>query len=278
MKPAIGQVCSLPAAFAQDVADYSAGHCHALEIWFTKLEDFLKENSVADVRQLLDTHSMEAAVASFQGGLLASQGEARREAWELFRRRLAICRDVGVRTIVVSGDIPGPLSGQLVERVNMSLRQAADDAAAADVRVALEFQASASYINNLQTAAALIEELQHPHLGLCLDAFHFYVGPSKLEDLIYLAHHNLFHVQLADLADVPREFASDSQRILPGDGDIPLQPIIDRLREIAYQGYVALEVMNPHIWQVPPRQFGEIAMTALRRLIGEASMGSETQT
>jgi hypothetical protein len=32
--------------------------------------------------------------------------------------------------------------------------------------------------------------------------------------------------------------------------------------------------MNPQLWGVPPRQFGEIAITALRRLLGQAEMGS----
>jgi sugar phosphate isomerase/epimerase len=272
MKLAIGQVCSLPAGFEQDVVDYAAGHCQALEIWLTKLEDYLAAHSVDEVRQLFKRNAIEAAAASFQGGVLASQAEARSEAWDLFRRRLALCQQIGITTLVVSGDIPGPISGQLVERVNMSLRQAADEGAAFDVRIALEFQAPAVYINNLQTAAALIDELQHPNLGICLDAFHFYVGPSKLEDLAYLSARNLFHVQLSDLADVPREFASDSQRILPGDGDIPLMPIVERLRQIQYEGYVSLEIMNPQIWRVPPMQLGEIGMTALRRLTGEAAM------
>jgi hypothetical protein len=30
--------------------------------------------------------------------------------------------------------------------------------------------------------------------------------------------------------------------------------------------------MNPQIWQVPSRQFGEIAMTSLRKLLGQAGM------
>ena len=114
--------------------------------------------------------------------------------------------------------------------------------------------------------------MHHPHLGLCLDTFHFYTGPSKLEDLGYLAPHNLFHVQFSDLADVPREFATDSHRILPGDGDIPLMPIVGRLREIGYDGYVSVEVMNPQIWQIPPRSVAEIAATALRKVLGQARM------
>jgi hypothetical protein len=30
--------------------------------------------------------------------------------------------------------------------------------------------------------------------------------------------------------------------------------------------------MNQQLWQVPPRQFGEIAMTSLRKVLGLAAM------
>ena len=82
----------------------------------------------------------------------------------------------------------------------------------------------------------------------------------------------MFHVQLCDLAETPRELATDAQRILPGDGDIPLAPIVARLGEIGYEGFVSIELLNPQLWQVPPRQFGEIGITALRRVLGTASM------
>jgi sugar phosphate isomerase/epimerase len=140
------------------------------------------------------------------------------------------------------------------------------------VRLALEFQARSTFINNLQTAAALVAETESQYLGICLDVFHYYVGPSKPEDLGYLSAENLFHVQLCDLSGVPREFAADSDRILPGDGDIPLAALLARLTEIDYRGHVSVELMNPQIWRIPPLQFGEVAMTALRKLLGQASM------
>jgi sugar phosphate isomerase/epimerase len=72
---------------------------------------------------------------------------------------------------------------------------------------------------------------------------------------------------------VARELASDSDRILPGEGDLPFSAVVERLRQIGYGGCVSVELMNPTIWQVPPRQFGEIAITALRRVLGQATMG-----
>ena len=179
---------------------------------------------------------------------------------------------MGVGTLVLAGDIAGAIAQEDLDRVRVSLRQAAEEAARRGVRLALEFQGRASLANNLQTAASLVADVDMPSLGLCFDVFHYYIGPSKPEDLGYLVPENLFHVQLCDLAGQARELASDTDRVLPGDGDFHLQPIVDRLREIGYAGNVSVELMNPLIWQVPPRQFGEIGMTALRKVLGLASM------
>lgn len=273
MHPALSQVCSLNSPFEKDIEDYAAGQCTAMEVWLTKLETYLESHSQDELKQLLADNEMNLPVASYQGGLLASQGEARRLAWELFEQRLTLCQQVGIGTLVVACDVPRPLDEATIGRVQVSLTQAAQTAAQHNVRIALEFQSGAALGNNIHTAAALVADVSSPQLGLCLDAFHYFTGPSKPEDLGYLTAENLYHVQLCDVADRPREFYTDSDRILPGDGEIMLAPLVQRLREIHYQGHVSIELMNPKIWQIPPRSFGEIALTALRRVLGQASMG-----
>ncbi len=272
MIPTLSQVCSLHSPFDRDLEDFAAGQCKSVEVWLTKLEDYLKSHPVKDVRFWLDKLGVQLPVASFQGGLVASQGEARREAWELLTRRLDLCRDVGIGTLVVACDVPAPLTQQTIERVQVSLTQLAQEAGRRGVRAALEFQADSAFGNNLLTAAALVGEVGSPHLGLCLDAFHFHTGPSKTEDLAYVTRDNLFHVQLCDLADTPRELARDRSRIMPGEGDINLAAIVERLRQIDYRGCVSLELLNPQLWQVAPLTLGEIGMTALRKVLGQASM------
>ena len=272
MKPALSQVCTLNAPFERDVEDYAAGKCEYLEIWLTKLEEYLKSHAVDDVRRLLDDRQIQPVAASYQGGLLTSQGEARRQAWELLGRRLQLCQQLKIPTLVVACDIGAPVGQQDLERAQVSLRQLGQEAERHELRVALEFQARAALGNNLQTAAALVAQSGSPQLGICLDAFHYHTGPSSLEDLGYLTQQNLFHVQLCDLADTPRELASDGDRILPGDGDIPLAGIVNQLQACGYEGAVSIELMNPQIWQIAPLQFGEIAMTALRKTLGLAAM------
>ncbi|MCH8922088.1 MAG: sugar phosphate isomerase/epimerase [Planctomycetes bacterium] len=267
MLPTLAQVCSLASPFETDVADYAAGQCRSLEVYLTKLEQYLDGHDASDVKRLLEEHEMAAPVASFQGGLLDSQGEAREQHWEHFAVRLDLCRQLSIGTLVVAADVAGPLTQQCLDRVTTSLAQAAQQAEQHGVRLALEFQASAAFCNNLQTAVAVVAETASPHLGICLDAFHFFTGPSKTEDLELLTGENLFHVQLCDLAGRPRELASDADRILPGDGDLPLAPLLARLRDINYTGCVSVELMNPQLFQIPARQFGEIAITALRKLL-----------
>jgi 2-keto-myo-inositol isomerase len=273
MKPALAQVCTLNTPFQQDIEDYAAGKCSAVEIWLGKLETYLESHTVDDVKRLLDEHEMDCPVASFQGGLLSSQGDFRRESWEHFGRRLPILRELGVSTLVIAGDVFGEVEPTLLERTQMSLRQAAELAGQHGVRLAVEFQAGATLGNNLQTMAWLVDQAASPNLGLCLDVFHYYLGPSKAEDLAYVSSDNLFHVQLSDLAGQARELATDGDRILPGDGDFYLEPLLERLRQIEYAGHISVELMNQQIWQVPARSFSEIAMTALRKVLGQASMG-----
>lgn len=267
MTPSLSQVSCLNSPFDRDLDDFASAGCTHVEVWLTKLETYLEKHTLSDVRYWLEKTKQILAVASYQGGLVASQGAARHEAWEHFRRRLDLCRELSIGTIVVACDIPGPVNEQTIERVQVSLVQLAQESGQRGIKAALEFQATSSLGNNLQSAVALVSDVASPHLGLCLDAFHWYTGPSKTEDLGYLTNDNLFHVQLCDLADVPRELAKDSDRILPGDGEMPLQPLIDHLNRIDYRGCLSLEVMNPKLWQIPPLQLADAGLAALRRLL-----------
>jgi 2-keto-myo-inositol isomerase len=272
MRPALATVCSLDASLETILEGYAAGQCDTIDLWLGHAEGLLTRHGSAALADLLARHGITAAAASFQGGLLTTQGEARLEHWKHFESRLVMLRGAGIPVLVIAGDTFGPLGPQDLGRLSMSLVEAAKRAADADIRLALEFDARASFPNNLQSAVALVEDVGMPSLGLCLDWFHYTVGPSKPLDLHLLSADTLAHVQLSDIADVPREMASDADRILPGEGASPPDQLIHRLREIGYRGSVAIELHNPSLWRVPPLQFGEIALTSLRTLLGQAAM------
>ena len=93
--------------------------------------------------------------------------------------------------------------------------------------------------------------------------------PLAFEDLDRLSQSLLAFVQVSDLAGVPRELATDADRIFPGEGDFRLGPILDKLRGLRYEGWVSLELFNPTLWEAKPSQVAELGLTAMQRLFGQ---------
>jgi 4-hydroxyphenylpyruvate dioxygenase len=267
MKACISEATTLPHTFAEDVKDYAAGGCTAMEVWLTKLETHLESHSAAATKRLLDDHQMKLAAASYQGGLLLSQGDERRAHYDHFRRRLDLCQLFGISTLLVVADFVQAVDQQALSRAVVSLKQAAQWAAGFEVRLALEFRGKATFCASLDTALALVTQCAEPNVGINFDVFHYYTGPSKLEDLRLLTPANLAFVQLSDVAGVPRELATDADRVLPGDGDFELEPILNQVRAIGYDGWVSLELMNPALWKTRASKVVEIGLLALQSLL-----------
>src|SRR5262249_31190224 len=129
------------------------------------------------------------------------------------------------------------------------------------------FRKGSQFCSSLDTALALIAQSGGEGVGVCLDLFHYYTGPSKFEDLAYLTPENLAWVQACDLSGVPRELAGDSDRIFPGEGDFLIGPILDHLASIGYDGFVSLEVLNPQLWQIPADRVAEAGRQSMERLL-----------
>jgi 2-keto-myo-inositol isomerase len=269
MRPCISQATTLPASFADDVIAYADGGCTAFEVWLTKLETHLEKNSVADTRKLLEDRQITPVAASYQGGLLLSQGEQRKAHYDHFKRRLDLCQGFGIPTLLVVADFVERIERTALERSVVSLKQAAQWAAAFGVRLALEFRGSATFCSSLDTALSLVAASGEPNVGVNFDVFHYYTGPSKFDDLAGLSRDNLAFVQVCDVAGVPRELATDADRVFPGEGDFRLDPIVEHLRRIGYDGYVSLELMNPTLWQAKLSQVAELGFDSVRRLLGE---------
>jgi 2-keto-myo-inositol isomerase len=268
MVPCVAQTTTLPTTFAEDAENYSAAGCPALEVWLTKLEKHLEKATAEDTKKALADRGLRLLAASYQGGLLTSQGQERKIHFEHFRRRLDLCQTFEIPTLVVATDLVRQPEAAYLHQAVASLAEAGQWAAAFGVRLAVEFRAESAFCSSLDTAITLVEQCREPNVGICLDIFHYYKGPSKPEDLERLTPQNLFLVQLSDVAGIPRELMTDSDRVMPGEGDFRLEPVVHRLRAIGYSGPVSLELMNPELWKVNGQQVVELGLAALKRCLG----------
>jgi 2-keto-myo-inositol isomerase len=270
MKPCISQATTLKNPFEADLAVYSRNGWTDVEIWLTKLETYLQDHAVSEARALLASEGITPVAAAAQGGLLLSRGSERESHWKHFEQRLQILAELEVPLLIVAPDFVPQASAEDYLRAAQALAEASDLAARKGVRLALEFQKSSPFCACLETALALVEQSGASGAGVCLDLFHFYTGPSKTEDLHRLTAQSLAWVQVSDLIATPREVAGDGDRILPGDGDLPVVPFLDHLAQSGYDGHVSLEVLNPHLWQVDADRLADLSRQALLRVLARA--------
>src|ERR1700761_6252822 len=124
MKSCISEATTLPAGFADDVREYAAGGCPAVEVWLTKLEKHLETASVEDTAALIADRGVTLAAAAYQGGLLLSQGDQRRAHFDHFRRRLDLCQRFGIPTLLLVADFAQKANPTSLGRALVSLAEA----------------------------------------------------------------------------------------------------------------------------------------------------------
>lgn len=275
MIPVFAQVTLRPQGFAEDVQALSDAGVNAVELWLTKVEQFVESQSPETARKVLADRGIAPLAASYQGGLLSPVAETRKIHRDQFLRRLDLCQALGCPLVTILPE----LTGSAMDLANGSvdhLAQASEWAAGHAIQVAIEFRASCPWVNNLQTAIALVSAVDRPNLGIALDAWHFALGPSKQEDLACLDITRLFLVQLSDLSGTARELATDSDRILPGEGEFALGTILAHLASHGYQGPVSLEAPNPKLWQISPSQVADLGWQSLKRTMAPHALATKT--
>lgn len=114
------------------------------------------------------------------------------------------------------------------------------------IHLGLGFLATAShregrtfqFIHQPEALLLLLQTIHAPNVGLALDTWHWFVGGGTLDQIRELPVQQLVTVRLADLpADVEVAEATDSQRVLPGEGQgIDQAALIAHLASIEYDG------------------------------------------
>lgn len=267
MLPCISQATTMSTPFEADLEAYARGGFQLVELWLTKLETYLETHSIDDVRKILVECQLKAVAAASQGGLLSLHAAERKLHSEQFQSRLETLERLGVGVVIVTGDFHQTPRESDLATIVTALGEAGELARNRGVRVALEFQKSARFLSSLDTAVALAAQCGSDNVGICLDMFHYYCGPSKRDDLGYLSLENLAWVQASDLIGVPRELATDSDRILPGEGSIEIDAIVDYLARIGYAGPISLEAPNPMLWAIAAERVADVGFQAIRRIL-----------
>ncbi|MBO1268163.1 bifunctional sugar phosphate isomerase/epimerase/4-hydroxyphenylpyruvate dioxygenase family protein [Arthrobacter cavernae] len=134
------------------------------------------------------------------------------------------------------------------------------------VKVAYEALAWGKHVNDYEHAHRLVEMVDHPNLGTCLDSFHILSRDWDTAPIEDFNADKIFFVQVADAPKLSMDVLSWSRhyRVFPGEGQFELAKFMGHVVRAGYTGPVSLEVFNDVFRQSDVER---TAVDAMRSLI-----------
>lgn len=172
---------------------------------------------------------------------------------------------LGMDTILVCSNVATATIDDDAVRAEQ-LAQLANLAGDHGVKVAYEALAWGKYVNDYEHAYRLVEMVDHPNLGTCLDSFHILSRDWETSHIEAFDPEKIFFVQVADAPKLSMDVLSWSRhyRVFPGEGQFELAKFMGHVVRAGYSGPVSLEVFNDVFRQSDVER---TAVDAMRSLI-----------
>lgn len=157
------------------------------------------------------------------------------------------------------------------------LRRLAELAQSRGMRIAYEPIGWARWFSDYREAWRLVQEVNHPCMGLALDSLHVAAHGLPLNGLDTIDLDKVFLVQLCDWPQTrlpPFEIARH-YRLFPGEGVGPIKAFFDHFQRMGYRGVYSVEIMNDHYQQDDPLAVARRAVSATLGLAAAESSLTE---
>lgn len=271
MKLALNGATTMHADLLTDIQAASQAGFGLIEIWAAKLREYLKTNSTADLRSILNENNLEPySINSIEHITFRSEDDYK-DIKEQCRELSRIAQEIDCPYIVVvPGKLPaGATQQQIIDESVEVLNELADIAEPFGVSLAFEFlgQTDCS-VQTLDLAKTIVDQVNRPNVGLVLDTFHFYAGNSSFEAIEKLDPRKLFIFHINDAEDLPREALTDAHRLYPGQGILPIREIKQRFDRIGYDRMASIEIFRPEYWEQNPFEVAKKAKAAAEKALG----------
>ena len=247
--------------FAQDLGLFRELGIRHMEVCESKLETARRDRQLEALKASgLMVSSVQPGVHSpFPNSLRKTPASPKermkrlKESVQLFGRHFP-----GTVLVVNTGIAPQADLASAYRIAEHEFKRISQFAADHGVRIGLEplnpvFMNTDTFICSLAHAGRLMEAVDHPNFGLFLDVWHYWEEADSAA-LVRKYGAKIFGVHVSDWR-TPR---ASGDRLLPGDGEIPLVEMLRTIRETGYRGIYTLEVFSdlrlPDSLWAKPRQ------------------------
>ena len=281
MKLALNGATTMRADLETDIKVAAQAGFEFLEIWAAKLREFLKHNSPADLRQLLQQHHVQPLSINSIEHVTFRDDQAYESIKEQCRELSEVAAIIGCPYIVVvPGRIPesGATRAEVIDESVRVLNELCDIAEQHGIALAFEFLGQLDCtVQTLDLAHEVVRTANRKNLALVIDSFHFYAGGSTIEMIESLDPNLVAVFHINDAEDRSKAELNDSHLLLPGLGILPLRAMLGAFNRIGYDKVASIEIFRPEYWDMDPYQLGRDAREATLKVIAAVPESRESK-
>jgi sugar phosphate isomerase/epimerase len=185
----------------------------------------------------------------------------------LLQRAVETAQALGAPTFYFCTGPPGALRWEdAVDMLGHRLVRVLAAAREAGVAIALENGVSSRpELGFLHSARDTIAAADHIGADVCIDLYGCWVEPALQQTIA----DNLEVIRLIQISDFVVGTLSQPNRWVPGDGDLPLERLLDDVLRAGYTGVIDLELLGPAIAEEGPRSSLHRGTQWLTRMLDE---------
>jgi 2-keto-myo-inositol isomerase len=246
------QFTSVGAGYRQSLEGWAKAGIQHVEPVAPLLDEFLKTETLASAKRILSDNGLTIVCGAVGVMNLWDPNPAFDANLDAFKKRCEQFAALGAPIVYSPCVTTAKFALDDYAKSLDNIRRVAEVARQFRLKVGAEFVRSSTFLASLPTALRLHREAAHPNFGIVFDCYHFWSGPSRLEDMDSIRPHEILHAHLNDTPDMPRELLDLQSRVAPGDGVAPLSKILRKLVDRGYTGPITVELFWPQFQQADP--------------------------
>jgi 2-keto-myo-inositol isomerase len=272
MTLSIHQFTSASAGYQKSLEGWAKAGIREVEPSAGLLDDYLKTGSLASAKRVLTDNDLKIVSGAIGVTGLWEPNPDFSKNLDQFRKRCEQFAELGAPLVYSPCTTTAQFMQDDYVRSIDNIRRVADVARQFNLKVAAEFVRHSTFLASLPTALRLHRAAAHPNFGILFDCYHFWSGPSKLEDMDLIQSGEIIHAHLNDTQDLPRELLDLHSRVIPGDGVAPLAKILGKLADRGYAGPISVELFLPRFQNADPFELAKEIRIKCERLFKQAGV------
>lgn len=251
-------------SFQEKVKALSKAGIKYISLWY----DDVKDEDPAQIKTLFAEADLTPVGLTFLGPFNQENEELYKKARTEDERKIELASALGIDTMLaLTGARNGLTDAEARELLKKSLRILAPMCQKKGIKIAFEaihfmYQDEWTYISTFEEAFNIVSDINMDNLGLMLDVYHVWMEPEILKK-IENSDGKIFGFQLSDWRPINR---SKTDRVLPGEGCIPLNEIIHSAEKAGWDAWYDIEIFSDELWTLPADKFIERCKIAYNSL------------